>query len=1139
MKYIGLKNHIRVFYRELPGETWSSITNREDLEKQGKGELFRKILEAKTRTEADDHIKKYNQWKEDYEKVNLDIIDKIFDEKTGNTLNRDTGNFALEEVQNSLWIHDDVTKFTEKQITHLTNKLYEDVTRQKNIDDARNAIHRFQAVLWNIYFDKKYDWLWHNANILENSLGKIFDKKSEPIELEKIQNELWLNKDRDRKFREVTNPYPNTYTKLADTLKEKIFSREILSNYGDTLINYYNEKSPVYFREKALTMIQVARNIATNLPKEPNNNPFGAQSNIPKFSILEPAQSITPIESQNSERSALLDEIITHSLINAIDTDDLWKMWVGWDVIMSEYMTFDKNQKQALADWSPSNVYKMLISRYIEHLNGGNVGTPEEIAKRIRTAIVNHPSFKLNPQWEIIKMYDELIERFMALVNSGIGTKELMESMMDPDSFNPDYREFQKSLTTRWGFWIDENQKIKFYSTYEIQKSLNIWEMSNWVRSALKWYMADIQDTASAEKQIKSLFWENRLNISIFAIFLEKNSWERSKILSESSYAHLKKYFVDKWYITTEWTNQDSGIKMIGLEDIKTSYWIDIEKEFWSISWINLPKEIPINSDKTPNIPKLLDLMLQQWVSLDSCAKVKNKIEAIIKGLIIENEKTQVKKLQDIIRLMGIWSNPSISDIFQKLWVKNQPTPEYKLSWLEQASEGKILEYMKILNEKRNTLSKDDPDIKKADVFINYLQSILRWKGLKKTQDAIEGLNVSDLQKAVHGWETEWFVSKAMDLSTTDINAIKRELGESLTQNSEILRKYNLSVNLSDYIGESESNRKRLTEILKDSNLPPEEKKVLLEIEKRISSYVSQEKRVATAVSYFQAHGYNNTLGNFWEATTFVNNIPPDRLAQYQKELGITQSTQVLPDTQSSSISSFWDISSSPTSLWEIIHLLPSWIDLSHIQDIATIQKNGDTYSIQMIDHNTQKEYNPLTGVKEGELTEKLQDANTLAMMNAHCLLPHIGYIRNQLSKNPQFQKIGSAWGLSQSTHQLFSAIEILTGRTPEGSSVDERLRKFTQATTSRDIYSALQSRWVFNEVWSIKYSKLDELLGGREARINWSFISLLSPDEITSMKNLPPEDQKKLKWLYEKYHTDAWDILSFLWRQQDMSENV
>ena len=65
---------------------------------------------------------------------------------------------------------------------------------------------------------------------------------------------------------------------------------------------------------------------------------------------------------------------------------------------MSEYMTFDKNQKQALADWSPSNVYKMLISRYIEHLNGGNVGTPEEIAKRIRTAIVNHPSFKLNPQ---------------------------------------------------------------------------------------------------------------------------------------------------------------------------------------------------------------------------------------------------------------------------------------------------------------------------------------------------------------------------------------------------------------------------------------------------------------------------------------------------------------------------------------------------------------------------------------------------------------------------------------------------------------------------------------------------------------------------------------------------------------------
>jgi hypothetical protein len=46
-------------------------------------------------------------------------------------------------------------------------------------------------------------------------------------------------------------------------------------------------------------------------------------------------------------------------------------------------------------------------------------------------------------------MYDELIERFMALVNSGIGTKELMESMMDPDSFNPDYREFQKSLTTR------------------------------------------------------------------------------------------------------------------------------------------------------------------------------------------------------------------------------------------------------------------------------------------------------------------------------------------------------------------------------------------------------------------------------------------------------------------------------------------------------------------------------------------------------------------------------------------------------------------------------------------------------------------------------------------------------------------
>jgi hypothetical protein len=159
--------------------------------------------------------------------------------------------------------------------------------------------------------------------------------------------------------------------------------------------------------------------------------------------------------------------------------------------------------------------------------------------------------------------------------------------------------------------------------------------------------------------------------------------------------------------------------------------------------------------------------------------------------------------------------------------------------------------------------------------------------------------------------------------------------------------------------------------------------------------------------------------------------------------------------------------------------------------------------------------------------------------MNAHCLLPHIGYIRNQLYKNPQFQKIGSAWGLSQSTHQLFSAIEILTGRTPEGSSVDERLRKFTQATTSRDIYSALQSRWVFNEVWSIKYSKLDELLGGREARINWSFISLLSPDEITSMKNLPPEDQKKLNWLYEKYHTDAWDILSFLWRQQDMSENV
>jgi hypothetical protein len=62
-----------------------------------------------------------------------------------------------------------------------------------------------------------------------------------------------------------------------------------------------------------------------------------------------------------------------------------------------------------------------------------------------------------------------------------------------------------------------------------------------------------------------------------------------------------------------------------------------------------------------------------------------------------------------------------------------------------------------------------------------------------------------------------------------------------------------------------------------------------------------------------------------------------------------------------------------------------------------------------MSDHNTQKEYNPLTGVKEGELTEKLQDANTLAMMNAHCLLPHIGYIRNQLYKNPQFQKIGSA----------------------------------------------------------------------------------------------------------------------------------
>ena len=79
-----------------------------------------------------------------------------------------------------------------------------------------------------------------------------------------------------------------------------------------------------------------------------------------------------------------------------------------------------------------------------------------------------------------------------------------------------------------------------------------------------------------------------------------------------------------------------------------------------------------------------------------------------------------------------------------------------------------------------------------------------------------------------------------------------------------------------------------------------------------------------------------------------------------------------------------------PYSISQIPELSRLNVDTIASTAILSIDKKTGTYTIT----DKENRYNPIKDIKEQELAQKLQDANTLAEMKAYCLIPQIELMR-------------------------------------------------------------------------------------------------------------------------------------------------
>lgn len=1058
-----------------PSESSPTSQNNtvESTEVSEKKILLDALIKSKNPEEAKRILQQYNTQRDDYEKMAIDTDTILFDADQ-KPINRDPNNYALQELAYNLGIHENVSNFTKQRIQKLTRQVYDDVIN----NPTRATIAKYENFWQSLFIGNEYLPLWTNIRTLSYNLHDIAQSKGTPTELttrKRIEKSIGIYDDTQVREFQTQKDNPGTPLALAYKLIDLINNNSILRSTWDELIQWYQENAPAYFRDKALTMIQVARNIATNQPKYEysirswdymkqglylwTGNSTSNQLNIT------PAANTTDDGANN-----LYQEILLNTLLQSFESNQGKSQWLGNDMTMAEYHSLTEEQKKALTDWSPKKVYEVLLSRYIESLNGGNVGKPKEIVDGIRKILKNPEQFWLADKPYLMSMYEEIFWKFFALVNSGITDtdiwKQAIQWMIDTinteDDMNHLLQEFNKSITTRWWFGLDEKNNLKFHSAYSIKQKLkNQTPLSTWDIQALRWYFADIQNSAGARTALSSIIGNTPLDQSTFAEFLDKNTQERNKLISDESYQVLQWYFQDQGFTKK---NTDE-IKRVPIATIQEQYDIDFNTLFDGIPWVNKIDTIPINADGTPNLPILLESLLQQNISLASCLKVKNILEWTLSKLIWKNSIELTQKRAELMRLFPeLWTDPKVSDIFQKIWLGTHGTIDTTLLSLEQATEDTLREYQKKLEEKKRSEA-EWWKVRIIDALLGYIKSIKQSKSLQKSYTAITGIEVVDLQKASEQRDTKNFVNSAIGANwAKDIPKKKDELNSIIQQNSELLKRHGLPTNIEEYYNNQNLGTK-IADILASSNLTLQEKTVLESIRDRTESLKAKEKSIVSAVEGLKTWWYTASLVNFSDATEFIQSIPPERLAQYQRELWIDWAS-ILSYTpgQIVSLSTLTPGTSTPLSSISGIGEYP------HLTGTQVIKKWDNLYELQIQDSDGRKQY-ALDNIKEGELDNKLQDANTLSELKAEVLIPHIDMIRNLIPMNTRLQSIKNTTDdTPQKTLQLREVVRLLLGKEKVEQSEAEQIRTDRRDTTSRDNITRLMSRGIMSDGGTMNY---------------------------------------------------------------------
>lgn len=1042
-----------------------------------------------------------------------------------------------------------------------TEEMYTKVINAKNKEEARRIVKEFQTYGSSAELDKSSkNQIQLNADVLSYYIDDLFNpKKDKGIVKKEIMHALdiydqhvgtysnFYNEtqdnsedipDNNEKFQELTHLKNVRYNTIFKNLTLELTETIEKGGNFDTIKAFINEKVPEEYHKRANKIIAVAEqiNYIANAKEKFRNN-IKKYKDIIILWLLNATSSDKDI---NEVFKSIFTEI-----------DDLQKR--------------APEKLKELAKFNPKKMYGDAFKKLHDLLGkNGNPDAIRQEMKEYIADQKNKLQQRawLQEKGELMWFYSGLFERINAFIHSGIleekDAKDLIWKMIKEDEgsdstpnpsadariigtefstvlkgamlptgiptydaakaihntafsvannsishylSNESYQVLEKSMEGSWGFGLDENRNIQYFTSADIAKEIKNEneKLSSGATMAIRWFFAlQWGDYGSAMSKI---FPSNEHKI-IFAQYYNKRKEDRKELIPEEHDTNFVKYLKENRLITNQ---SDENIKMQNLEDPD----FDVNEFFDGIDGLReIEKgEIPVKNG-APDVLGIMHMVLPPNPSLEQCRKVKDVVTDILNESLKKIKEELPSLKQDVIaeyQKFSEWkedNNPELKTLLKILSI-NLPekySDDITLDTISNIYGDDIIAIEKNLNRIIDDPSTEENKRELAIALNDFLKTTHDQRELTKQDRVIKALKSENIEQLNHtdaATDAVWAWNR-VNIANRNIKGIlEKEENKSLFQRYDIPTNYN-NKNLKKI---KEAVKKALNDV---SNLTEKEKGVL----KRLLGHINISDKAATVIVQATEELNRKWASNLVSRLGVLDNLDTEYINDIRKEIWLPAITatntintsDITPDIAAISVGESIPLSS-----------IPALAGFEHASSSGRLIRDEDnTFSYTTTDERN-KEYT-LDDIPLDQLESSINDIDTLAQLKVPQLVPHTDKIRQLINRNSQLQSIGGSSEYDQSSLQMIRAIHMLLWHenNPEQSTA-EQIRSLTRDTSSRDIYRGLQKRGIFDETGRFVYDTSREIILQQETNSTIATVqAMLTPEQIRQLHRVPPSQQQK-----------------------------